>query len=291
MTESPLSIGLYAQLACFWEATARKPGNVDPYHDFADLKFVDFLLSAAAIGPVLEQAERQSVGETVLQGIQATRRVVTTNTNLGMVLLLAPLAAVPPRDDLRAGVARVLRSLTVDDSRQVYQAIRLAVPGGLGRAATQDVADEPTLPLREVMALAAERDRIAGQYAEDFRQVFDEGVPALCHGLERTGTLEDAIIFCHLSWMANHPDSLIARKRGRADAEEAARQARAVLAAGGPPSAAGRQALARLDDWLRTEGHSRNPGTSADLVTACLFVALRKGLLTVPCRFPWTIRP
>ena len=91
----PLPIGLCAQLACILEATARKPGNVHRYADFADATYLDFLLSAAAIAPVMEQAPRRRVGETVLRAVRATRRVVATNTNLGTILLLAPLAAVP----------------------------------------------------------------------------------------------------------------------------------------------------------------------------------------------------
>src|SRR5919199_4199316 len=135
--------GLYAQLACVWEATARTPGNVPRFRDFEDSSYLDFVLSAAAIAPVLTTACQRSVGETVLQCVRATRRVVRSNTNLGIVLLLAPLAAVPDGEDLRAGVERILAGLDVEDARLVYQAIRLARPGGLGRAEGQDVRDEP----------------------------------------------------------------------------------------------------------------------------------------------------
>jgi triphosphoribosyl-dephospho-CoA synthase len=266
--EPPPSPGLCAQVACIWEATARKPGNVHRYCDFADTHYLDFLLSAAAIAPFLETAAQRRVGVTVHEAVRATRRVVSTNTNLGIVLLLTPLAAVPAGEDMRSGVARVLDGLDVADARAVYEAIRLAVPGGLGRVAVQDVADEPTQTLRQVMELAAPRDSVARQYATAFHEVFEEGVPALTQALERGGSVEDAIVHCHLTWLANHPDSLIARKRGVAEAEEASRRARRVLATW-PHDAS------ELDAWLRAEGHTRNPGTSADLVTACLFVALR----------------
>src|SRR5262249_34362575 len=113
----------------------------------------------------------------------ATRRVAPTNTNLGIVLLLAPLAAVPPSEDLRKGLARVLEALDVADARMTYEAIRLAAAGGLGQAPEQDIREEPTKDLRAVMALAAERDLVARQYANGFHEVFHEGVPALCQGL------------------------------------------------------------------------------------------------------------
>jgi len=169
---TPLSIGLCAQIACVLEVTARKPGNVHRFADFDDLTHLDFLLSAAAIAPVMDETPRRRVGETVLAAIRATRRVTATNTNLGIVLLLAPLASVPAGQPLQAGVGQVLHALTLYDSRDVFAAIRLANPAGLGRSAEQDVAGEPTVPLHEVMALAADRDLIARQYVNDFADVF-----------------------------------------------------------------------------------------------------------------------
>jgi triphosphoribosyl-dephospho-CoA synthase len=284
-------VALCAQLACIWEASARKPGNVHRFRNFDDASYVDFLMSAAAIAPVLAAAPGRRVGETVLQAVHATRAVVPSNTNLGILLLLAPLAAVPEAEDLRAGLARVLDALDLNDTRLVYQAIRLANPGGLGEAPEQDVRAEPTQTLRQVMALAAGRDLVARQYADGFCEVFDNGVPALARGLEHTGSLEGAIIFCHLHLMATYPDSLIARKRGPAEAEESARQARQVLDAGWPHAQAARAALADLDAWLRVAGRGRNPGTTADLVAACLFVALRTGRIQVPPQYPWTAGP
>src|SRR4051794_30607402 len=109
--------GLCAQVACTWEVTARKPGNVHRLRDFEDCTYLDFLLSAAALAPVLGEAGARGVGATVLEGVRATRRVVRSNTNLGMVLLLAPLAAVPDGEDLRAGVTRILAGAGVEDAR------------------------------------------------------------------------------------------------------------------------------------------------------------------------------
>ena len=283
-----LSTGLGAQLACIWETTARKPGNVNRYQDFTDATDLDFLLSAAAVAPALESAPTRRVGETVLTAIQATRRVTASNTNLGIVLLLAPLAAVPPDQDLRIGVERVLAGLDLEDTRRVYQAIRLARPAGLGEVSEEDIEKEPTRPLREVMQLAADRDLIARQYANGFREVFENGMAALAQGLEDTQSLEGAIITCHLLLMAAFPDSLIARKLDLTVAEEASRRAQSVLAQNWPRSASGWTAFHDLDRWLRDTEHARNPGTTADLVTACLFVGLRTGMLNVPSIIPWS---
>ena len=111
---------------------------------------------------------RSGVGRAILESVEATRRlVVSNNTNLGMILLLAPMAACPDRGAAPLeGVAAVLENTTIEDASLVYRAIRLARPGGLGRAEDQDVADEPTHhPESQAMSLAADRDLVARQYA------------------------------------------------------------------------------------------------------------------------------
>src|SRR5579862_9054168 len=118
-------LGLHAQLACIWEATARKPGNVHRWHDFDDLTYLDFLQAAAAIAPILATAPRRRVGETVYDAVRVTSTVVSGNCNLGIVLLLAPLAKASG-GDLRSTLPQVLADLDVTDAEQVYAAIRLA---------------------------------------------------------------------------------------------------------------------------------------------------------------------
>jgi triphosphoribosyl-dephospho-CoA synthase len=284
-----ISAGVCAQAACVWEVTARKPGNVNRLHDFADATYADFVRSAEAIMPVFDLAERVKVGQTILAAIQATRAVTATNTNLGTVLLLAPLAASADDDNPQAAVSKVLGRLDCEDARLAYEAIRLAMPGGLGQAVKEDVHAEPTVTLREAMTLAADRDLIARQYANNFQEVFEDGLPALIAGLARTGTVEGAIVWCQLSLLSRHPDSLIARKRGLSVAEEASKHARGVLDAGWPESPPGREKLLGLDIWLREDGNARNPGTTADLVAASLFVALRQGTIGLPPQYPWML--
>jgi triphosphoribosyl-dephospho-CoA synthase len=284
-----LSIGLCAQLACIWEATARKPGNVHRFRDFSDTTYLDFIQSAAAIAPILDHATDRRVGETILLCIQATQAVTKANTNLGIVLLLAPLASVPPQEDLKSGLKRILENLDVAEARLAYEAIRMASPAGMGRVQDQDITTEPTISLREAMALAVDRDMIARQYCFGFRDVFDEGVPALIRALDQRPPIsfEEAIIFCQLHLMAKFPDSLITRKRSQAESEEAARRASQALSKLWESRETRWSELSRLDAWLSEEGHSRNPGTTADLVTACLFIALREGSITLPLPIPF----
>jgi triphosphoribosyl-dephospho-CoA synthase len=147
-----------------------------------------------------------------------------------------------------------------------------------------DVRSAPPEDLRAAMRAAAHRDLVARQYAEDFRQVLGHVAPAIVAGRRAGWSLTDAVIHTHLRLMADFPDSLIARKCGQDVADASAHMAAEVLSAGEPGDAAYLQSLADLDFWLRADGHRRNPGTSADMIAAGLFVVLREGLIEPPYR-------
>jgi triphosphoribosyl-dephospho-CoA synthase len=264
------------QAACLLEVSAPKPGNVSRRRDFDDARFEDFLLSAAAIGPAFAGAAGAPVGEIVLKAVEDTRRAVSTNTNLGIVLLLAPLAraAAGGSGGLRDRLSRVLADLTVEDARAVYAAIRLAAPGGLGRAEAQDVRDEPSLTLRGAMALAADRDTIAREYVTDYDVTFGIAVPALQRERTAGGGWSDAVQAAYLETLARVPDTLIARKEGVAAARAVSDRAREVLGAGPAGSAERTRATDAFDVELSGPGHRRNPGATADVMAAALFVAL-----------------
>jgi triphosphoribosyl-dephospho-CoA synthase len=109
-------------------------------------------------------------------------------------------------------------------------------------------------------------------------------LPTLDQGLQRGWTISDSIIYAHVTLMAHHPDSLIGRKLGPEVAAQSQEMARRVLDTGPPGSAAYTSSLADLDFWLRSDGHRRNPGTTADLIAAGLFVLLRLGQIPEPIR-------
>ena len=216
----------------------------------------------------------------MLAAVRASRDAAGANTNLGIALLLAPLArAAVAGGPLRERLGDVLRALTVDDARAAYAAIRLAGAGGLDEPVEHDVRDEPRVTLREAMAAAAQRDTIASEYVTDHAVTFELGLPALADALGDGLRARDAIVESALHLLAAVPDTLIARKRGTEAASRVAAHARRVLGAGGVRSARGRTALARFDASLRQDGNALNPGTTADLVTAVLFVALLEGVL------------
>ena len=273
-----------AQRACVLEASAPKPGNVSPDRPFADVKYEDFVASADAIRDPLIGADDRPLGETILRAVEATARVTRANTNLGIVLLFAPLARAAARlrstaepDDrlaaLRTEAHRVLAETTVDDARQVFRAIRLANPGGLGRADDQDVGTEPTVTLREAMQLAADRDGIAREYTSAFAMTFQQAgvlIRARAEGL----SWDAAIVETFLTLLAAQPDTHIVRRAGDDLAVRVSEMARSVLASGGVRTEAGRRAVADMDRALRDPRNLANPGTTADLTAAAIFVAL-----------------
>ena len=285
MPEHELSIGQCVSLACLLEVMAPKPGNVHRGADFDDCGLVDFASSAVAISPILEKASVHTVGQSVLRCVHATIDVCQTNTNLGIILLLTPLACVPRSVSLRLGIRDVLTNLDSTDARNLFQAIRIANPGGLRpkseSVSKHDVTREVSAGIVEAMSQAADRDLIARQYVNGYADVFDFVLPSLVEDGDRL-SLTDRIIRTHLRLMSEFPDSLIRRKCGLDVAVQSATLAGAVLNAGEVESDAYNNALADLDFWLRADGNRRNPGTSADMIAAALFAGLREKQICPP---------
>ena len=281
--ESHLTLAEQIELACLMEATARKPGNVHPAAAFRDLCYDDFVRGANAIAAPLAAAKAVGLGQAIFDAVQANHLATGTNVNLGIVLLLAPLAAVPEEVTLEEGLCRVLQVTTIDDSEQVYAAIRLAQPGGMGEVSTQDISDRPTVTLREAMILAADRDRIAEQYADNFRLVF-EARRRLCQLWTKPCGWEIAVVSLYVWMIAKWPDTLIARKCGCEFARQTSQRAAQLVERAGEDGHFELHQLAEFDAWLRMDGHRRNPGTTADLIAATLFASARDGLIVLPSR-------
>jgi triphosphoribosyl-dephospho-CoA synthase len=278
---TPRLVAATAEAACLLEARAPKPGNVSPGRERPGLTYRDFVVSASILGSVFRRrAGRGRVGALVLETIRRSRAQVGTNTHLGIVLLLAPLAKAALLEEgrgaasLRDRVKRVLGSLDRRDARDAYEAIRLARPGGLGRVEKEDVRRAPAVTLLEAMRLAAERDAVARAYASGYEAVFATGVPAITRLRRRGAGVDQAIAGAFLELLAKEPDTLVRRRHGERVAARVSREAALALRAGGPLRPAGRRILARLDARLRAARPPINPGATADLVAASLFVWL-----------------
>jgi triphosphoribosyl-dephospho-CoA synthase len=260
--------------ACALDVQARKPGNVSLASAGHGMQAELFIVSAeAAAGPLCTPG--LAVGERIERAMRATLAVAHCNTNLGILLLCAPLAAASETwsraeglPALRRSLEAVLQGLDVADARAAYRAIAAAQPGGLGGAAQQDVHDEPSIGLRAAMALAADRDRIAFQYAHAHLDVFERGVPAFMARAQAAAGMQCAFI----EFLAALADSHIVRKHGMAAAHTVMAEAlpwRERARAGALLDAD--PAYAAWDAALKAR--AINPGTSADLSVATALVA------------------
>jgi triphosphoribosyl-dephospho-CoA synthase len=260
--------------ACRAELAALKPGNVHVHAGGHGMEVAQFEASAVAAAPFLAAAG-EKVGTRILRAVEASIAVAGCNTNLGILLLCAPLAAaaeLPLEAGLRERLREVLNNLDDGDAAAVFAAIRLANPGGLGSAPEQDVAAAPTVGLLEAMRLAADRDRIAAAYLTDYAEIFEFGLPVLANTRGYTDDQSLAVTTLHMAYLAYFPDSHVARKHGPATAEAVREEARALIGLWQP--VAQRNTLAKLLDFdADLKRRNVNPGTTADLVVATVFVA------------------
>ncbi len=260
--------------ACLAELDAPKPGNVHRFAPGHRMEVEDFVRSAeASAAPIASRGTR--VGTRVRAAVDATLKAVGQNTNLGIILLCAPLAAAAETQEtpLRPALARVLDGLDLSDAADVFSAIAAANPGGLGRAPRHDVNAPPAVTLREAMGDAAGRDRIAWQYVTAYEDIFSLGLPALAAARRRHIGARWSTLAVYLTFLAALPDTHIVRKFDLDAAEAVRREAadwRDAFAAARDPV----EIADRLLDWdaaLKSRGI--NPGTSADLTVATLFAS------------------
>ena len=261
--------------ACLAELDALKPGNVHRLGDGHGMTVIDFEKSAEAAAPPMGR-KGLSVGERIRLASEATRHVVKQNTNLGIILLCAPLAgaALEAGDgDFKSRLHETLRRLTVDDAREAYRAIREISPGGLGEAPAHDVRSEPEISLLEAMRAAETRDRIAWNYTHDFDDIFRLGLVWLAHALEHWDNRAWAAARVYLGFLAHVPDTLIERKFGERIATRVREEARPIESSFTECTSPEAMVapLGAFDRSLKERG--LNPGTSADLTVATLFAA------------------
>ena len=256
--------------ACLAELDALKPGNVHGYAPGHRMVVADFVTSADVSAPPLSEPGAR-VGRRVRGGVEATFAAVGQNTNLGILLLCAPLARAAEASGPLAGALSAVRAdFDPSDVRDVFAAIRRANPGGLGRAARHDVSDEVAVPpLLAAMAEAAPRDRIARAYTDGFRDLFEIGLPALAEARTRGLAPPWTTTAVHLAYLTGVPDSHIARKHGPERAEAVRAEAGERLA-GIDLATAPVERLLDYDRVLKEAG--LNPGTSADFTVATLFL-------------------
>jgi triphosphoribosyl-dephospho-CoA synthase len=273
--------------ACRLDVAVRKPGNVSIASPGHGMQAAMFVASADAAAPLLF-APGERVGRRIEAAMAATWAAAGCNTNLGILLLCAPIAAAVEHvaqgavhGSMRQTVEEVLADLDLHDAEAAFRAIALARPGGLGEVPEQDVRHAPSIGLRSAMALAAARDRIAWQYAHGFADLFDVALPLLPLGFSLmagdTDMLADAATTAavqrlYLGLLSELPDSHIVRKHGEAVAHTVMRSAQAWKNEAQAGAALDTlPAFAAWDASLKDSGI--NPGTTADLTVAALLLA------------------
>jgi triphosphoribosyl-dephospho-CoA synthase len=262
--------------ACRAELDALKPGNVHRHSAGHGMDVAHFERAAeAAAGPIADPS--LSVGKRILRATEASVAATGLNTNLGIVLLCAPIAKAASETSFDIGLRRrldmILAALDEEDAADTFAAIRIANPAGLGKVEKGDIRDKPErMTLIAAMHLAAERDRIANAYVTTYSDIFDFALPVFQDARMVTNDFNLAVTTLHMSLLAEFLDTHIVRKYGEAIAAEVRQEARALKAQWSPvASAKSVPLLIEFDAKMKSKG--LNPGTTADFVVATLFVA------------------
>ncbi len=274
-------IEIYLQ-ACEIELQAFKPGNVSVYSAADDMTVEDFRLSARVSSEPITNPQ-YGLGEKIYYAVKATREAVACNTNLGIILLCAPLlqaaANLKKGENLRDGLRQIIEATTRQDADWVFKAVTLAAPAGLGESSQHDVQKPADVTLTEAMVFATDKDRIALQYATIFKDVFDFGVLRYNRAFVWSGDCGWAALAVFAAMLAHYPDSHIERKYGERYSEwiraEMVKLERAMQAAREPEELL--PVLYDLDKAFKAQ--KINPGTTADMTVATVLVVLLEQLI------------
>jgi triphosphoribosyl-dephospho-CoA synthase len=298
------------QLAVLLEISAYpKPGNVHRTADFKETRYEHFLASAVVSAPSFRNAaqkgvmafqskislEELEIGRTIKEAVWQVKTWQSGgNTLLGTIILLTPIAAAAGMtlteerfsiSKLRKNLRSVVESTTPTDAVNVYDAISIAKPGGLGKTPKLDVADPTSkqkilrdnVTLFDVFKISSSWDSISSEWVNKYSVTLDLGYPYFTKALKETSDINTATVHTFLKILSEVPDTLIARKLGSAKAREVSVQARQVLDAGALTTPEGREKLFQFDRELRDVKHRLNPGTTADLTAAVLAIAILDG--------------
>lgn len=308
-----ITVGDKVRIAIIRECSAPKLGNVFPGAEFTDMTYDTFCTAASAIGTAVDEMRYASrvnsidlgIGDYCLCMVQAMMNSAGRNTSLGTILLLAPLIVASHRSK---SIHQVLAELSPRDTSLVYEAIRLANPGGMGKADLMDVAETPPLSLGEAMRFASSYDDVALQYVSEFELVMRLGrriAELVATSVQRSKRDEwqesqgmqmsvEEVLFnrvvqlIQLEVLAERVDSLIVRKSGIELAKAVMNRCREISGMS-PDDECWQDHWKELDRWMREkrndEGkHLANPGTTADLIAAAIFFCMQNGLCDVPNR-------
>ena len=279
---SPQKLSELYRQACEIELQAFKPGNVSVYSEGHDMTVADFRISAEVSSMPLCNPD-YCLGEKIFYAVKNTREAVACNTNLGIILLCAPLiqaiSCTHSNLTLRHSLRQVLTTTTVEDAEWVFKAIMLASPGGLGNSDNQDVTEKPSVSLTEAMRLASAKDRIALQYVTDYKDIFDFTVLIYYNAMSKWGSQDWAAVSVYADLLRQFPDSHIERKYGDQHSEMVASMMTLLSEELSKTTNPERivPLLSSMDQELKFKGV--NPGTAADITVATVLTVFLEDLL------------
>ena len=283
-------IAKIAQIASALEVSGYpKPGNVHRTRDFDDMEFEDFIISGIVIGDTIRQAcsdvdiENPELGRYILHAVAETDRWIKNNTNLGIVMMTTPIAVAAAIsdsfEDIRDNIKILMANTSVDDACDLYDAINIADAGGMGDQDEYDVASgnakqelrDNNQTMYDVLKISAPWDMLAREMTSDMPAVFEIGYPTY-HELKQTESKNDACLLTFLTILSQVPDTLISRKYGSDEALKISMMTRDLLNI--KDESDFKDKLKDFDDYLYNNKY--NPGTTADLTAASIFVSYLK---------------
>jgi len=277
-----------AQLALLLEVSAYpKPGNVDRTHDFIDTSYEQFLASSVAVYPVLREAamrKGRGVGKLIRKGVEeSVKWQHGGNTHFGALLLLIPLAMAAGASDscatpvLKYRASEIMQNTDVEDAIELYRAFPVAKVKVRRDVAELDVMNEASLEeirnkqlsLFDILTISAPYDLISRELVGGFEKTFRYA--ALIADFIRDKPLNEAITHAYLNLLAEEEDTFVKMKFGAEKSRYVKERAKGIVDRGYR-----REELEEFDHELIIAGI--NPGSSADLIVAALFIAILQGL-------------
>lgn len=288
-----------------------KPGNIHRTKDFDNTRFEHFLAGIVAIQPSFRELCESVYAHSIKKSQNfsfvrlgdffkdAAKEMMKWqhggNVLLGHILILAPLASASTIclklklfnfNDFVYLLRKVIDDSTVNDTVNLYEAIRICNPGGLGKIEKYDIYDdhsikdiqEDKITLKKIFELSKEYDLISLEYSTGFNIILNEGLPYFFSVYNQYSDINIATVNTYLKLLSIHPDTLIIRKSGIESALNVSDLASKILKIEGIKSEEGLQLTLNLDKQLHEKRGKMNPGTTADLITGILFCALIFGL-------------
>ena len=283
-------IAKIAQIASALEVSGYpKPGNVHRTRNYDDMVFEDFIISGIVIGDIIREATKNvnignpCLGKYILNAVKETDNWIKNNTNLGIVMMIIPIACATAIsnnfNEIRPNIVKLMKSTSVEDACDLYDAINIADAGGMGNQDEYDVASTNAKEelkankqtMWDVLKISAPWDRLANEMTSDMPVVFEIGYPTY-YNLIKENSLNKSCILTFLTILSEIPDTLISRKYGAKKASEISNQARQLLKYQNDDDF--KDKLKEFDDYLYE--NKFNPGTTADLTAASIFVTYLK---------------